>query len=338
MPVLGLDYSARRLTGAQIKAAGYHFVNRYLDFPGQGWPPLTDFETADLLANGIEVHGIYEQNTNDPAGGYSAGQRMARQAVASAHAANLPRGSTIFMCSDAWLSKHGIPVSTAMSFLDGARPDIEAGGYVLGAYGFADFIFAAQAGGHADRFWLCGAEIPDAHRPEWLHMYQWNNGRVYVPHPNGLECDLNKKYLSMYNSDKLKEDDVNVYAIMWPERPDEVGFGGIPVPPVDASEPLPTSAARAFVQIGTGQVDADVYGIWWVFYDRPSELIPGTGPGVDPRKSGGEHGPGNEPVPLGFDQYTVYEAPAGAIALRMLYRSDNPIEALATLVPNPKIS
>lgn len=209
MLVLGLDYSARRLSGAQIKAAGYQFVNRYLDFPGQGWPPLTAFEVADLLANDIEVHGIYEQTTSDPAGGYSAGVRMARQAVSSARAAKLPSGSTIFMCSDAWLSTHGISLGTAMYFLDGASSVIDLSGYVLGAYGFADFIFAAAEGGHADRFWLCGAEIPDEHRPNWLHMYQWNNGRVYVPHPNGLECDLNKKYLSMKGDDMFEQTDRN---------------------------------------------------------------------------------------------------------------------------------
>lgn len=344
MPALGLDYSARRLSGASIRKAGYTFVNRYLDFPGQRWPALTAEEMADLAANGIEVHGIYEQNTNDPAGGYAAGQRMARQAVQSAHKANLPKGSTIFMCADAWLSTHGIPVSTAMSFLDGARPVLEAGGYVPGAYGFADFIFAAANGGHADRFWLCGAELPDAHRPDWLHMYQWNNGRVYV---DQLECDLNKKYRSMYDkgvggggTNEQEEDEVSVYALQWPESPDEVRFDRIDLPPVDASEPLPTSAARAWVQVGTSQEPADVYGMWWVMGGGRADLIPGTGLGLDPRTAengGGEHGP-VVPVKLGHDEYTVYEAPSGAIGFACLRRSKNPVSALVTLAPNPRIS
>lgn len=187
----GLDYSARRLTGEQVRDAGYTFVNRYLWFPGQRWPALTDVEYRDMVANGVEVHAIYEQNTNDPAGGFDAGVRMARQAVESARACGLPRGTTIFMCADAWLATHGIPVSTAMAFLDGARSVIDPAGYMLGAYGFADFIYAAQDGGHADRFWLCGAESGVRNG---IHMYQWNNGRVYV---DGLECDLNKQYLPM---------------------------------------------------------------------------------------------------------------------------------------------
>lgn len=193
MPVIaqGLDYSARRLSGASIRAAGYQFVVRYLNFPGQIYPALNAAETADLTANGVEVHGVYEQNTNDPAGGYAAGRRLAAQAVASATAANLPPGRTIFMCADAWLYTHGIPVSTAMAFLDGARDIIGSSHYVLGAYGFADFVYAAQDGGHADRFWLCGAESGVR---AGIHLYQWNNGYVTV---DGLSCDLNKQYLPL---------------------------------------------------------------------------------------------------------------------------------------------
>lgn len=191
MPVIatGLDYSARRLTGAQVRNAGYRFVNRYLWFPGQRWPSLTDDERRDFDANDVDVHAIYEQNTNDPAGGWNAGVAMARQAVQSAQAAGLPPGSVIFMCADAWLSTHGISVNTAMAFLDGARSILRFAGYLTGAYGFADFVYAAQNGGHADVFWLCGAESGVRNG---IHMYQWNNGRVYV---DGLECDLNKQYL-----------------------------------------------------------------------------------------------------------------------------------------------
>jgi hypothetical protein len=187
----GLDYSARRLSGASIRAAGYRFVNRYLWFPGQRWPALTADEYRDLTANGVEVHAIYEQNTNDPAGGWNSGVTMARQAVQSAQAAGLPPGSTIYMCADAWLATHRIAVATAMSFLDGARSVLGPAGYLTGAYGFQDFVYAAQDGDHADRFWLCGAE--SGVRPG-IHQYQWNNGRVYV---DGLECDLNKQYLPM---------------------------------------------------------------------------------------------------------------------------------------------
>lgn len=205
MPVIatGLDYSAARLSGASIRKAGYKFVNRYLWFPGQRWPSLTAAEYHDLRSNGLEVHAIYEQNTNDPAGGWRGGELMARQAVLSAQMAGMPRNSVIFMCADAWLSTHKIPVATAMAFLDGARSVIDPAGYIIGAYGFADFIFAAHKGGHADRFWLCGAEIPEQHRPPWLHMYQWNNGRVYV---DGVECDLNKQYIPMWDIDEEEDD------------------------------------------------------------------------------------------------------------------------------------
>jgi len=185
----GLDYSARRLPGASIRAAGHRFVIRYLWFPGQRLSYIDALEYADLVAAGVDVHLVYEQTTSDPAGGWAAGVRMGRQAVQSAREVGAPAGTTIFFCADGWLNANGIPVTTAMAFLDGARSVI--GEYTLGAYGFADFVFAAAGGGHADRFWLCGAEIPEAQRPDWLHLYQWNNGRAYV---DGVECDLNKQY------------------------------------------------------------------------------------------------------------------------------------------------
>lgn len=198
MPVIatGLDYSARRIGGASIARAGYKFANRYLWFPGQQYPWLTAIEYHDLTANGVEVHAIYEQNTNDPAGGWTAGVRMAQQAVESARAAGLPAGRTIWMCADAWLDKHGIPVATAMSFLDGARSVLAPAGYLTGAYGFRDFVYAAQDGKRADRFWLCGAESGVR---AGIHMYQWNNGHVYV---DGVECDLNKQYIPMITQEE----------------------------------------------------------------------------------------------------------------------------------------
>lgn len=190
----GVDYSARQISGSALARHRYRgnplrFVHRYLDFPAQQYPALDRGEVADLTAHGLEIEAIYEENTDDPAGGWLAGQRMGRQAVTSARAAGLPTGSTIYMCADAWLSNRGITVAAAMAFLDGARTVIAE--FAIGAYGFADFIFAAAAGGHADRFWLCGTEIPLEHVPEWLDAYQWNNGREYV---DGVECDLIKRY------------------------------------------------------------------------------------------------------------------------------------------------
>lgn len=204
----GLDYSAARIPGAAIAAAGYQFVNRYLWFPGQRHAALIAEEYQDLVAAGLEVHAIYEQNVDDPRGGYAAGVQMARQAVDSARAVGLLPGSTIYMCADSWLAGQGISVATAMRFLDGARSVIDPAGYLTGAYGFADFVYAAQDGGHADRFWLCGAEsgVRDG-----VHQYQWNNGRVSV---NGVDCDLNQQYLPMHEGD---DDMATVPQAQWDE-------------------------------------------------------------------------------------------------------------------------
>lgn len=195
----GLDYSAQRISGAKIKAAGYNFVIRYLWFPGQRVSYIDANEYRDLTANGVDVELVYEQTTSDPAGGYEAGRRLMLQAVSSALSIGAAPGTIIYMCSDAWLATHGIPVATAMNFLRGARSAV--GPYKLGAYGFTDFVYAAQNAGLADAYWLCGAEsgVRDG-----ITHYQWNNGRVYV---DGVECDLNKRYIARTTT-TTEEDDV----------------------------------------------------------------------------------------------------------------------------------
>jgi hypothetical protein len=210
---LGLDYSAARISGASIRAAGFRFVNRYLWFMGQGHAYLNAEEYRDLTANGVEVHAVYEEDSGDPAGGWPAGIRMARQAVESAIKVGLPAGTTIYMCADAWLSRHGITVATAMSFLDGARSVLSAAGYLTGAYGFADFIYAAQDGGHADRFWLCGDK--SGVRPG-IHHYQRN----YRTNPNGpdivsgVAVDVNEQYLPMGADDMSAEGEKQILKVL----------------------------------------------------------------------------------------------------------------------------
>lgn len=191
----GLDYSAARIPAVEVKANGYEVVRRYLWFNGQRHAYLTADETQDMLRNGVQVDAIYEQNTNDPAGGYAGGQRMATQAVASSRGAGLPQGSLIYMCADAWLSTHGIPLATAMDFLRGSGQVIRAAGYRVGAYGFADFIFEAARLGLADAYWLAGAEIPANQRPAWLTSWQNNRGYVYVRWAGrSVTCDHNDNY------------------------------------------------------------------------------------------------------------------------------------------------
>lgn len=344
MPVIatGLDYSARRLSGASIRAAGYTFVNRYLWFPGQRWPALTADEYRDLTANGIEVHAIYEQDTNDPAGGWNAGVAMARQAVQSAQAAGLPPGTTIYMCADAWLSTHGIPVSTAMSFLDGARSVLAPAGYLTGAYGFRDFVHAAQDGGHADRFWLCGAESGVR---AGIHQYQWNNGRVYV---DGLECDLNKQYLPMTdrapggdgggNPDEDEDDMIAIHEVL--PASSTPRFAKVQCPVVGASEPLPDGEGTwAQVQIAVPHEDAQIWGVYAITTPGVSkgrgEAVLLVGPGVGPS---GEVGEQVEAAPLGYDLYVPYWLPRGTFAVTVYYSSAQDLSVLITGGTKKKVS
>lgn len=200
---LGLDYSARRLSGASIKAAGYSFVFRYLDFPGQRWPALNAAEYQDLTNHDVEVQAIFEISVHDPSTGALGGRQNAVTAVNSARAAGLPQGSTIFMCSDAPKSSWSYSMDTAMAYLDAARIIIEDSGYVIGAYGFSHFIYAAQDGGHADVFWLAGSEsgVRDG-----IHAYQQNYDQVDI---DGVDCDVNKMYIPIGDGMALSNEDIN---------------------------------------------------------------------------------------------------------------------------------
>lgn len=191
----GLDYSARRIPSSTIKAGGHSFVMRYLWFPGQRVSYIDASEYQSHKAAGLQVHLIYEQNTNDPAGGFSGGQAMARQAVQSAQAIGADPGTVIFMCADGWLQSHGISIDTAMAFLDGARPVIQAAGYRIGAYGFRDFAWTAGATDRAEVIWLCGQEPSQSEQDRNpVDFYQWNNGFVTV---DGVTCDLNKQFTNI---------------------------------------------------------------------------------------------------------------------------------------------
>lgn len=78
--MLGLDYSGGRPTAAQIRAAGYGFVMRYLDNGLSGRANLTSPELADLTAGGVRVGVAWESQASRAAAGFAAGQADARAA------------------------------------------------------------------------------------------------------------------------------------------------------------------------------------------------------------------------------------------------------------------
>lgn len=190
----GADYSAGELSPAELDrytTYDLRFLFRYI-----GWPDnpkcISHYPGAyrALAGGGRTVLLVIEEGTSDPAGGHDAGVAMAQRARDDAASVGYPDGLPIFFCSDGWLSLDGIPVDTAMSYLDGAASVL--GRSRIGAYGFRDFIQAAKAGGHAEWLWLCGSAPDDGELAQgWPHLYQWNGGHIY---PGGLAADLNWAY------------------------------------------------------------------------------------------------------------------------------------------------
>jgi hypothetical protein len=190
----GADYSAGELSPAELDRFSTYdlrFLLRYI-----GWPDnpkcISHYPGAyrALADSGRVVLLAIEQDKTDPAGGHDAGVAMARRALDDAASVGYPDSLPIFFCADGWLSLAGLPVATAMSYLDGAASVV--GKNRVGGYGFRDFIQAAKAGGHAEWLWLCGSTPEDGELAQgWPHLYQWNGGHIY---PGGLEADLNWAY------------------------------------------------------------------------------------------------------------------------------------------------
>lgn len=180
----GLDYSAGRIPGAALRAAGYGFVVRYVDDPARGLNSkhIRPEEFKDLVANGVTCWLVHEVGTTDWSGGFAAGADHARRARAGADWIGYPQGGVIFFCADMHLTAGQIPA--ALAYLDGAASVIGRG--AVGCYGFFEFVDAAIAQGKAAYYWQCGI-APDATDP--VHIWQRNDIKTTV---GGVAVDINE--------------------------------------------------------------------------------------------------------------------------------------------------
>jgi hypothetical protein len=197
MVTYGADYSGGELSPGDLDGfADYdlRFLIRYIGFPDN--PKCISNHPgafADHVNAGRVVLLVAEGDEDDPAGGFAGGQDMAARARADADSIGYPGHLPIFFCADAWLNSRNIELSTAMDYLRGAASVI--GRDRVGAYGFRDFVGAAQAQSLAHFRWLCGAApTRDEETAHLCHFYQWNNGQIVV---NDLTCDLNWAYIDV---------------------------------------------------------------------------------------------------------------------------------------------
>lgn len=99
---LVLDYSAGRISGASLKAAGVSAVCRYLYGAGTNLPykQLVKSEADDLIANGIEIVSNFESAADRALGGAAAGTADAQAALRVHHDCGGPDPAQIYFSVD----------------------------------------------------------------------------------------------------------------------------------------------------------------------------------------------------------------------------------------------
>lgn len=172
-----LDYSAAKLSGATVRAAGYTGVIRYIDAPAKLKTKHTNLaEYRDHLANGLDVHLVFQVTTNDSAGGYPAGVAFAQRAKEGTDYLGYTR--EVYFTNDQTV----LPSAADWTaFLDGVASVF--GRERTGAYGFRNAMLAAQ--GHASAFWQSGRY---SELVPFANYWQDNNTQVTV---GGITCDRN---------------------------------------------------------------------------------------------------------------------------------------------------
>jgi glycoside hydrolase-like protein len=172
-----LDYSAAKIPGSVIKAAGYSGVIRYIDSPNRlSTKHTSSAEYRSHLDAGLQVQLVMQTTTTASTGGFVVGVEHAQRALAGANMLNYP--GPIYFTND----RPELPNPLAWkAYLDGAASVI--GKSRVGAYGFRNAMDAAV--GHANWFWQAGRRSDVA---SFVHFWQDNNTQVTV---SGITCDRN---------------------------------------------------------------------------------------------------------------------------------------------------
>lgn len=145
-----LDYSAGRPTAAQVLAAGYTGVIRYIGFPANR-KCITPGEYADMTAAGVGVALVFEQFAGDMLGGRASGARAATLARTHANAVGFPRGRPIYYACDTDVVA-AAEFAAVLDYLRGAAT-VDGGVQLVGVYGEYDVMERAAAVGVASWFW-----------------------------------------------------------------------------------------------------------------------------------------------------------------------------------------
>lgn len=180
-----LDYSAGRPTAAQVIAAGYVGVIRYVGFDPAVRPKcITAAEYTDMTSHGVPVALVYEDAAGDMLGGRSAGQVAAGRARNWAARTGFPASRPIYYACDTDIVG-AAQMAAVLDYLRGAA-DVEGGPGPVGVYGEYDVVEQAAAAGVAT--WLWQTRAWSGGRLSTRAHIRQEIGTVYV---GGVACDQN---------------------------------------------------------------------------------------------------------------------------------------------------
>lgn len=216
--ILGLDYSAGRPGGKNIKDAGYTFAVRYLSEGGPGLPGklLTPQEADDLRANGVGIAVVWETVAGRMLAGWQAGADDARRAETQIARCDGPTDRPVyFACDFDAAPGQQQPID---DYLRGAASVI--GTERVGIYGGYWPLKRARESGVARWFWQTGA-WSGSNRIDG-HLYQ-RIGSVDVA---GVACDVNEALADDYGQwdhpaqapaplEPAPTDRPDVYQLVW---------------------------------------------------------------------------------------------------------------------------
>lgn len=120
LPFFGLDYETGP-SPAELRAAGVHFVARYLSTPGNP-KNLTRAEATALRKAGIDVVLVFETVADRALAGRAAGVADARSAVAQAHACGAPTSARIYFAVD--FDARGAQLDQVLAYIRGAASEL----------------------------------------------------------------------------------------------------------------------------------------------------------------------------------------------------------------------
>ena len=187
LPLEGCDYVSGP-TPAQLKAAGKHFVCRYLSTPGNP-KNLTRAEATRLHAAGIAIVLVFETTGNRALSGRAMGRQDGNSARAQARALGCPDAVPIYFAVD--FDPVGAEIPKVVSYIHGAADALGVSG--AGVYGGIDACKACAAATACHWFWQTYAWSGG----KWFsgnHIEQYQNGAKIAGHNVDLDRAVKAAY------------------------------------------------------------------------------------------------------------------------------------------------